>query len=244
MYRFYVPPGTVSVSEIELHGVAAHRISRVLRLKQGDTMALFDGTGKEFVVRLNTVDREQVLCAVVSVSEPDTEPKTRVVLYQSLLKGEKFEWVLQKATEVGVSAFVPVVSQRSIPRPLERHGEGRCERWQRIVIEATEQCGRVRVPQVHPLSTFEEGLVRTKEAGVSIIPWERERSVSLAKALTGMPAVVNVFVGPEGGFDEDEVALAREHGVVPVTLGRRILRSETAGVVVPAFVLYHLGELG
>ena len=163
-------------------------------------------------------------------------------MYQAIIKGDKFEYVLQKGTELGVSAFVPVICERSVPN-ARKWGAERYERWRNIAREAAEQSGRGRVPRVDIATGFGEAC--ENHDGPGVIPWEMEMDISLKQALVGLrERRIGVFVGPEGGLTSDEVELARANGIVPVTLGRRILRAETASVAVVAAVMYELGELG
>ncbi len=172
------------------------------------------------------------------------------MLYQSLIRPQRFELVLEKGTELGVSRFVPLVSSRAQVRTTGPAGEGgtqRAARWRRIVTEAAEQSGRGRVPAIDPPSLFEDAVSASGGPGLRLLPWEGERSQGLRsylRALEDRPAAVSVFIGPEGGFAEDEVRLAREAGCVTISLGPRILRSETAGIVAAALVMHELGEMG
>jgi 16S rRNA (uracil1498-N3)-methyltransferase len=187
------------------------------------------------------------------------EPRARVVLCQGMLKAAKLEWVLQKGTELGVSAFVPLSCERAA-RGLEELGGAKRARWRRILEEATEQCGRARVPELAEPRTLPEALAALPAGAVALIPWEEERSTPLREALVdalerdagpaGGPArrrpqapEVHLFIGPEGGFAPSEVALAQRHGATPVTLGPRILRAETAAIVALALVMDVCGEL-
>jgi 16S rRNA (uracil1498-N3)-methyltransferase len=246
--RFYVPSDTVSGREVCLEGPLARRLARVLRLRPGDEVALFDGSGQEYVVRLLEVIPSRACGEVMEVRPGRPEPAVEVRLYQSPVKGERFEWVLEKGTELGVRSFVPLVSGRAVVQP--RSGGGaRAERWRRIVTEAAEQCGRALVPEVLAPQSLEAAL--GSAPGLRIMPYEGEGALGLRSLLrrrlrvgAGKWAAVSLFIGPEGGFEAEEVRRAREAGVEVVSLGRRILRSETAGIVAAAAVLYELGELG
>ena len=243
--RFFVPPTWIDGDRARLEGKLARQVSRVLRMAPGDEVTLLDNSGREFAVLLTRFDRDRVEGVVQTVSDTSTEPAVEVALYQALLKGERFELVLQKATELGVKAFVPVICQRSIPTGSGDGHHLRYQRWRSIVTEAAEQSGRSRLPRLEEATPFNEACERTEGAGLSLIPWEREETTSLRLALQRAPShQINVFIGPEGGFEECEVAYARSHGVLPVSLGRRILRSETAAIVTVASVLYEMGELG
>ena len=244
MRRFFVPPGTVRGRDVALGAELAHRLGRVLRLKPGDRIVLADGGAVEYEVELRSLSARAATGVVVGQRAAPPEPCPELVLYQSLIRGPRFELVLEKGTEVGVSRFVPVVSGRSQVRPA---GEpGRLERWRRIVVEAAEQCGRGKPPVVDAPLPLAQAL-RDDTASVRIMPWEGERLRGLGVYLRGLkerPQRVGLFIGPEGGWGPEEVAAARRAGVVLVSLGPRILRSETAGIVAAALVMHELGEMG
>ncbi len=247
MRRFFVAPGSLPAGahpgrEVSLGAGLAHRLGRVLRLKPGDRVVLAGG-GRDLEVELTAVSPRSVSAAVVAEVASPPEPAIELVLYQSLIRAQRFDLVLEKGTELGVSRFVPLVSERSQGRP-ERES-GRIERWRRIVLEAAEQCGRGRAPEVGKPSSLAEALAGAP--GLRLLPWEGERAQGLRSVLRGLsekPAAVSLFIGPEGGFSEGEVGLARKHGAATVSLGRRILRSETAGIVAAAVVMHEVGELG
>jgi 16S rRNA (uracil1498-N3)-methyltransferase len=247
--RYFVPPGTVAGREVVLPPELARRLAKVLRLQRGDRVILADGGGRDYEVELSDVSARAASAFVVGERPSPPEPSLALVLYQSLVRPQRFELVLEKGTEIGVSRFVPLLSGRAQVRTPS--GGQRAERWRRIVSEAAEQCGRGRVPAVDPPLPFEEAVrsatPRRTGLGLRLIPWEGERSQGLRsylRALEERPATVSLFIGPEGGFAEDEVEMARGAGCVPVSLGPRILRSETAGIVAAALVMHELGELG
>jgi len=249
LHRFFVHPDVFSGDEVRLEGDLAHRLSRVLRLEAGAAVVLLDGSGLEYETRLDVVGPQRVTGTVLGRRLGRSEPRVRLVLYQSLVKGERFDWVLEKGTELGVAAFVPLLSRRNVVRAAPGRA-GRPERWRRVVREAAEQCGRSVLPEILPAKGLQEAV--SEAADLRLLPWEGEEALGLAAALRrARPALeaverptVAVLIGPEGGFDAEEVALAREAGAQVVSLGRRILRSETAGIVAAAAVLYELGELG
>jgi 16S rRNA (uracil1498-N3)-methyltransferase len=233
---------------VTLEGALAHRLARVLRLRAGDTITLFDGEGTDAVVRIERVGERAVAGQIVARAESLAEPRVKVHLYQSITKGERFEWLLEKGTEIGVAAFAPLLAARAV---VKTAGEGsRMERWRRIVIEAAEQCGRGAVPTVAAPLALAAALAGAP--GVLLLPYEDapEMAPDIATALrTEIDALfataeVSVFVGPEGGYEEREVEQAREAGAAVVTMGRRVLRSETAGLVAATLVLQAAGELG
>ncbi|MFN8533194.1 MAG: RsmE family RNA methyltransferase [Dehalococcoidia bacterium] len=213
----------------------------VLRLGPGDHVIVLDDSGWEYHVQIERIERHSATGLVLSKKLATGEPRTKIVVFQGLLKGSKFEYVLQKGVEVGVVAFVPVATARAVV-PGESAAD-RHDRWARIIQEAAEQARRGRLPRLHPAVDFKTALKQAQ--GLTLIPWEGEESRGLRSVLTGRSIFsVNLFIGPEGGFREDEIALAVEHGAVPVSLGPRILRAETAALVAASAILYELGDLG
>ena len=223
----------------------ARRVGRVLHMSAGDKVILLDNSGNEYKVRLTRFEKQTVDGEVLSVDEGRGEPVAAVTLYQGILKGEKFQWVLQKGTELGVTTFVPLICQRSIPQKQDSWLSTRHPRWSKIIMEAAEQSGRCLLPRLREPMSFKDACGGIEGSGVSIIPWEQEKATGLRSLLQSTkPLSVNIFIGPEGGFEETEVAYARSFGVVPVSLGRRILRAETAGIAAVAAVQYEGGEMG
>ena len=240
-HRFFVPAEWLQNDQVQLKGQVARQIARVLRMSPGDQVVLLDNSGTEYVTELRRFSNDAVEGHVVSTSRGQGEPNTHIVLHQALLKGDKFEWVLQKGTELGVSAFVPLLSRRSVPQP--QRTEGQHGRWTRIVTEAAEQSGRALLPEVRPVVTLEEACKGTSE-DLALMPWEAEEECSLRSALGRITqGRVSLFIGPEGGWDAEEVALARDRGILPVTMGRRILRAETAAIAAITVVMYSRGGL-
>lgn len=240
MHRFFLSHEHFSRENVSFPTPLAHQLSRVLRLRRGDHIEVLDGSGWKYRVEIVELDRGGGSGRVIESSPCGGEAGIRINLFQSLLKGEKFEWVLQKGTELGISGFFPVVSRRCV---VDRVSQARLERWRRIVREAAEQSGRGRLPSLARPLPLARTFLNLK--GLSIIPWEGEKGCGLREVLPPViPTRINIFIGPEGGFDRDEISLAREHGIIPIGLGPRILRSETAGLVTTAAILYHYGELG
>ncbi len=249
MHRFFVPPESIVSDVVAIPQPQARQIARVLRLAPGDQIVALDDTGVEYEVVLTDVDAKGASGKVVDRRPALGEPQRRIVLYQALLKSDRFELVLQKCTELGVSAFVPFVSGRTVVRERAKgHTRSRVDRWLRIVTEAAEQSRRGRIPTILDPVTLQEAVEGA--SGTTIMPWEDERDsglrTTISQALTEADGAsdVAIIVGPEGGFAEDEVDFAREHGVRVVNLGRRILRAETAAIAAVSAVLYELGELG
>ncbi len=249
MHRFFVPPEWIEDGAVVLSGGVSRQLSHVLRARPGERITVLDDSGFEYLVALTEVASDRTRGEVVKRSRSIAEPSVRVTLFQGMLKADRFELVLQKGTELGASAFVPTVCARSVARPGDgSRRSSRLKRWQRIVVEAAEQSGRGRRPELREPVPFGEAC--NDVHGSALIPWEGETRAGLKAALGRLRAdggaltSLGIFIGPEGGFTEQEVDQAKAAGVVSVSLGRRILRAETAGVSVLAAVMYELGELG
>lgn len=248
--RFFVPPAVVAQPElIILPPDIAAQVRSVLRLRPGDVITLLDGTGSAYTVTLTEIGRASVVGQVTAHKQVATEPHTRIILYQGLLKAAKFEWVVQKGTEIGASAFVPVQCARTVAG-LEDVSQSKLARWRAIATEAAEQSERGRVPEVHVPQRLADAFALETSGAVRLLAWEAAKTgdghaTTIARALrTADPsASVHLFIGPEGGFTPEEVAIARQHGVQIVTLGPRILRAETAALVALTLTLNALGEM-
>lgn len=248
MRRFFVPAEAIEGDRAVVEGALAHRLASVLRLRPGDEVALFDGGGRDVVVTLREVNGRQVTGDVTASVASPPEPRTRVHLYQSITKGERFEWLVEKSTEIGVASITPLITTRAVVRTA---GEGaRAERWRRIATEAAEQCERGSVPVVAPPAAFRDAVRAAR--GIVLLPYEEAggSAPSIGDALRERidelyaSAEVSILIGPEGGLEEREVEEGAASGAVVVTLGERVLRSETAGLVALTLALAACGELG
>lgn len=240
MHRFFLTPEQLQPESFFLPEQIAHQVSKVLRLAPGEQILLLDNVGSEYLATLTAVDRHKVQVKINGRQPAGGEPQVHLTLYQSLLKLDKFEWVLQKGTELGVSCFVPVITQRSV---VHEPSPNKLARWQRIALEAAEQCRRGRVPVIAPPIKLAEAFAGGET--LKLLPWEADQHHALADYLPkrSQLAKVALFIGPEGGWSEEEVALAQTHAIAPITLGQRILRAETAALVAISLVMYELGEL-
>lgn len=244
-HRFYLPAEALRLPEVVFPAATAHQLRRVLRLRPGDVVTVFVGDGLEHVVRLREL-RDDLASATVLETRPGRrEPRVEVALYQALLSRERFEYALEKATEIGVHRLVPLLAERARERAASV-GTERLDRWRRIAAEAAEQCGRCRVPEIAPPCDLAAALAADPDE-LLLLAWEHEQDRSLRAALAGARergiARVRLLVGSEGGFSEPEVEQARASGAVTVSLGPRILRGETAGPLLAALVLYELGDM-
>lgn len=243
--RFFISASDLKGDRVRLSLEQSHQVHHVLRLKPGDAIVVLDGAGAEYDVTLTTVGSRETVGQVTSQRQASSEPMVEITLFQSMLAREKFEWVLQKGTEVGVARFVPVLTERSLVR-VRQIDEAKRTRWRRILAEAAEQSHRGRIPEIEEIVTWKDVVLRLGDFDRSLIAATSGPTHTLKEALKlrEKPAAsVAVLIGPEGGFSDDEVRQACESGAVPISLGPRILRTETAAMVVPALVLYELGDL-
>jgi len=226
----------------------AQHAARVLRLRPGDRVILCDGRGFDYEAELVTVAAGQVTARVIARTPSRGEPPLHLSLVQGIPKGDKMDLVVQKAVEVGVSRIVPVFTARTVVEWDAAKAQDRRRRWQRIAYEAAKQAHRGQVPVVAPVTTLERFLNEYhmgSEWGHLVVPWEEARGVGLRKVLRALAAgPVTVVIGPEGGLEPGEVALAESRGGQTVTLGPRLLRTETAGAVAASIILYEWGDLG
>lgn len=254
MYRFFVAPEVLERDPVVLTGQPAHRIGRVLRLEPGDHVLLLDNSGWAYETELTAFGHDQVEGHVVHRVLATGEPRAKITLYQALLKGHGFETVLEKCTEIGVVEFVPLLCERCVVGSLVGVEGHRSQRWERIIRGAAEQSRRGRLPRLAPVTMWPLALQRARRTDLSLLPWEEAKGPSLRQVLgdretpekggkPSRPYSISVFIGPEGGLTPEEVHLARSMDIQVVTLGPRILRADTAGLVAATAILYALGDL-
>ncbi len=268
MPRFFIEEAVdLSAQNVFLTGDDYHHLHDVLRMKAGDELLVCDGAGTDLHCRISRFTDKGAELAILSRTVNQTEPPYEAVLYQGLAKGDKMDGIIQKAIELGVSRIVPMICRRSVAVPDAGDMPKRLTRWNRIAAEAAKQCGRGRIPAVEPACAFTEAIRQAAAADIKLIPWEMEKEQSLREALEAWSALgkqpatgaegdekpengsipaakpeLAVLIGPEGGFTEQEIDLALAAGLQPVTLGRRILRTETAGPAVLAMILYQFND--
>jgi 16S rRNA (uracil1498-N3)-methyltransferase len=243
MHRFFISRESFAGDNISITGQPVYQITRVLRAKPGDHIIVLDNGGWEYETAIESITHDTIQGKVIRKELGIGEPKISLTLYQALLKTDKFELVLQKGVELGADGFIPFVSERCVVR---KSSESRIERWNAIIREAAEQSRRARLPVLHQVVSFGEVCKQIKKP--ALILWEGEKSQRLAAILKSTPftktQAIGIFVGPEGGFTPAEIELARQHGIVSVGLGNRILRAETAGLSAISAIMYEKGDLG
>lgn len=241
MPRFFmdqIAPGDASA--VLTGEQAAH--AKVLRLKPGEEITLCDGQGTDYAARVEAITDGQVFCAILSSGPSASEPKVHCTVYMGFSKGDKLEHVIQKATELGADCIAAFPSSRCVAKYDKKSLEKKLPRWQKIAASAAEQSGRGRIPQVIAMASYEEALTEAARADRALFFYENEQAHTLTAALQGDFETVSIITGPEGGFSPEEAQLAGKAGLSVCTLGRRILRCETAPLCALSAVMFAAGE--
>jgi 16S rRNA (uracil1498-N3)-methyltransferase len=243
-HRFFLPPENFSGQSVLLPPAVQNQIVKVLRLNLGDPVELLDNRGNVVLAELIGDGSGGIMARVLESISVKTEPKTFLTLYFGLTQREKLEWMLQKGAEIGVCAFQPFISKRTLVRDKDSARKKRI-RWEGILREAAEQSGRGRIPELHDPQDLDQAVTQSlSQNDLTITCWVHERQKSLDEVLTGRKlARIGLFVGPEGGFAPEETEGMVAQRVQMVSLGSRVLRMETAAILAPALVLYQLGEM-
>ncbi|HVO95847.1 MAG TPA: 16S rRNA (uracil(1498)-N(3))-methyltransferase [Terriglobales bacterium] len=246
MARFFVPRKNIRDQHAVIDGQELAHLQRVLRLGPGDRVTLFDDGGWEHDAVIRRLSAGTGELEILRSREAEGESPLEITLALGLTKGEKMDWVIEKATELGVHSIVPFVSSYAVPKFDAAKIFKRTERWRKIALSAAKQCGRSRVPEVAALCTYEEVVNRVSAAALRVLFWEREAERSLREVHQNHAVAKTVLlaIGPEGGFTDQEANLARQRGFEITHLGPRILRAETAAVTVVALAQFLWGDLG
>ncbi len=246
MHRFFVDKDNIENNKICITGEDVKHIKNVLRLNEGDIISVCDKQNTDYDVIILEFHKEMILCDILSTKISSSEPPVDIILYQGIPKSTKMDLIIQKSTELGIAKIIPVITERTIVKIQDRKKEEKkLERWQRISEEAAKQSKRGIIPDVCPILTFEEMLETLKDNSLTIVPYENEEKVGIKEVLkNNSNKKINIIIGPEGGFEEWEIQSLESIGSKIVSLGPRILRTETAGFVASAIVLYELGDLG
>ncbi len=240
--RIFVPLEDIEKKQgIKLNADKSHYLTSVLRCKKGDAISVIDGKGKAYEAAIADISKENVFIDVINEIQLDTESSLNLILCQGILKGEKMDLIIQKATELGVKEIIPLITERCIVKETRK-----VKRWQKIAEESAEQCGRTVIPTIHePVEFRLLFTVHCSQQMNGFIFWE-EGGLSLKDAISKLAihpsaySPIYLFVGPEGGFTAEEVDLSEEHGLIKTTLGKRVLRAETAAIASVALVQFLL----
>ena len=245
MHRFLIDPSDIQDGRVHFAEEISLQMKKVLRLRSGNEVVVFDGGGVDYQVRLEVVETKASLGTVLSANDSHNEPGIFITLYQALIRSERYEYALQKGVETGISRFVPFTSERT---EVSNPSHSRMDRWRRIIKEAAEQSGRSVVPQLSDPILF-SNMIKNLNS-VVLIPWEEEKNQSIRQILSKLrqdPGLdvtyIDLIIGPVGGFTSQEVLDAADYGATSVSLGKRILRSETAGIVATVAVLYEFDDM-
>lgn len=245
MQHFFVTTDQVEKPYIYIEGSDVNHMRNVLRMKQGEQVSVSDGDNHKFLCRVDSYEKDRAVLEILETEASDAEPVSKIYLFQGLPKGDKMEWIIQKAVELGVYQVVPTAMKRCVVRLDEKKAEKRTARWNEIARGAAKQSGRGRVPAVSRVVGFQEALSMAEELDIVLIPYElaagMEHTRQVMKEVKPGQSV-GIFIGPEGGFEKEEVCRAAEAGAKEITLGRRILRTETAGLAVLSILMYHLED--
>lgn len=245
MQRFFVEPHQIDEEAHQIHitGSDVNHISNVLRMKTGEELWISDGSKYEYRCTIESFEPDEVLLHIVYSQEPEYELPCRIYLFQGLPKVDKMELIIQKAVELGAYEIIPVETKRCVVKLDGRKSAKKTARWQQIAESAAKQSKRMLIPNVHEVLTFREALKYAESMDVRLVPYELARGMQETKEiLAGIEPgqSVGIFIGPEGGFEEKEIEAAIEGGAKPITLGRRILRTETAGLAILSVLMFQL----
>jgi len=247
MPRFFINSKDIFDDSIIIEGDDFNHIKKVLRLKCGEIITLSDGSGNEYAAKIEKFGDGFVHTKIIESYKNKTEPHVKVTLYQGLPKSDKMDFIIQKSVELGINRIVPVITERTVVKiDSEKDALKKCERWNRISQEAAKQCNRGIIPKVEIPIRFKDAVEQAKEKSLAVIPYEKEERNSLKQIIKSAGDVdeIAILIGPEGGFTEQEIEEAVSFGINSVTLGPRILRTETAGIVVLTIMMYELGDVG
>ena len=248
MYQFFVEPSQIQGTRVVITGNDVNHIKNVLRMQPGEEIAVSNGEdGKEYRCGIEELNEDEIVCTLRFVKEDGVELPSRIYLFQGLPKADKMELIVQKAVELGVYEIIPVATKRAVVKLDEKKAKSKITRWQTISEAVAKQSKRRIVPEIHSVMSFKEAVNYAKEMPVKLIPYELAEGLEKTKELISnlKPGEdIAIFIGPEGGFEESEIQAALENGIEPITLGKRILRTETAGFTVLSWIMYQLEGVG
>ncbi len=246
MNRFYVEDNQIQDDKIYITGSDVNHIKNVLRMKVGEKIIISNGQGKDFYCIIENECNDEVIASIQESRESDTELKGKIYLFQGLPKKDKMELITQKAVELGVYEIIPVMTKRTVVKLEDKKKElKKIERWQSIVTSAAKQSGRGIIPKVSETMSFKEAVLYASKLGCNLIPYENADDIKKTREIISnlnSNGTVGIFIGPEGGFEESEINYAVSQGVKPITLGKRILRTETAGLAILSMIMLQMEE--
>ena len=245
MQRFFVEPHQIDEGAHQIHILDVNHISNVLRMKQGEELWISDGGKKEYRCTIEEFSPDEVLLHIIYAQQPDYELQSRIYLFQGLPKADKMELIIQKAVELGAYEVIPVETKRCVVKLDGKKAAKKVERWKQIAESAAKQSKRMLIPNVHEVLTFKEALKYAESMDVRLIPYELAKGMQETKEILAdiQPGQsIGIFIGPEGGFAKEEIDVAKEAGAKIITLGNRILRTETAGLAVLSILMFQMEQ--
>lgn len=248
MNHFFAAPDDIRDDLVIIRGQDVEHITQALRLNAGDEITVADGQENKYLVELTALNEQMVEGKIKEELEADAESNLRITLVQGLPKSKKMDLIVRKCTELGIDKIIPLETAHTVVKLDRKKAKKRQKRWQKIAKSAAKQSKRTKIPEIEDLISFKEGLELLNDYDLVLLPWVDERNQGLKEVIKGQDTQeikdILVFVGPEGGFSEEEAAQARKKEAEPVVLGPRTLRTETAGMAVLTMLLYELGDLG
>lgn len=244
MHWFYVENGQIGEHTITITGNDVNHIKNVLRMQKGEKLIICDGQGTDYYCSIADFSKDEVIAEILEMNDTKTELNTKIYLFQGLPKKDKMELIIQKAVELGVHEVIPVSMKRCVAKIEDKKKEQKkLERWQTIATSAAKQSGRGMIPKVQGVMSFRDALEKAKELEFTIIPYEQAEGMAKSKKLIEKACKkksIGIFIGPEGGFDDAEIQKAREAGFSTISLGKRILRTETAGLTILSILMFQI----
>lgn len=242
MAKFFVSNNLIKDDKVFIDGENVNHIINSLRCKIGEEIEISTGDGFDYLCKIEEISKDLVIAKIIDCFGNESEPNVKITLYQGLPKAEKMELIIQKCIELGIDEIVPINTDRTIVK-LAGKEEKKLARWNKIAEAAAKQSRRGKVPKVRSVINFSQAIQQASQNNLNIIPYEKEEKNSIKNIIKGFDGEsIGIFIGPEGGFSEKEIEIAIKNNIKPITLGKRILRTETAGFITTAILLYELEE--
>lgn len=249
MHKFFVPATNINDNIASIEGEDVKHIHKVLRLKPGEKVSINNCNGKEYLGIIDTIDKKLVLVNIIEKLDKNNESQLNIYLYQGFPKSTKMDYIVQKSTELGVKHIIPLITNRVVVKNQNKESK-KIDRWNRIALEACKQCKRSIIPKVHDPVKFEEAIDQMKSMDLVLVPYENKYNYGIKSLMKDISEIkdniknIAIVIGPEGGFEESEIKKLQDEKANIITLGPRIFRTETAGIVCSSIILYELGDLG
>lgn len=245
MHHFFVSPEQIDEQFVTIRGNDVNHIKNVLRMKAGEELLVSNGLDRDYFCQIETITDEEIKAKILQEDFAGTELPTELYLFQGLPKADKMELIIQKAVELGVKEIIPVATKRCVVKLDDKKEASKLKRWQAISESAAKQSRRMIIPEISPVMTFKEAINRASTFDMGIIPYENFKDMEETRNIlkgVGKAMKIGIFIGPEGGFEESEIQYAMDNGIKPISLGKRILRTETAGLAILSVLMFRIEE--